>query len=132
MSTQLKPVGDWVDQAFNAIFFHSDDALAIKSFEDHFDPGLLVRLNHDRFTYDQYKEAVKHARSTDIITLDSSEEILKWDDAEKKGGTVAHLTKFTTKNKKTGQETKSTSLILSAVKWVDGKRVITEITEVAV
>lgn len=43
MSTQLKPVGDWVDQAFNAIFFHSDDALAIKSFEDHFDPGLLVR-----------------------------------------------------------------------------------------
>lgn len=66
------------------------------------------------------------------MSLQSNDEVLKWDDPEKQGGTVAHLTKFTLKNKATGNEVKTTSLILSAVKWIDGKRVLTEMTEVSV
>ncbi|KAK0653193.1 hypothetical protein DIS24_g6229 [Lasiodiplodia hormozganensis] len=132
MSAQLKPLGDWVDQLLHTIFFQPDDNTAIKAYTESVDPSFLVRINHDKYNFDQYKEAVNKARAQSEISLRSTSEILKWDDAEQKGGTVAHLTKFTVKDKATGQETHSSSLILSAVRWINGKRVLTEMTEVTV
>ncbi|OJD35879.1 uncharacterized protein BKCO1_1400027 [Diplodia corticola] len=132
MSAQLKPLGDWVNQLFDTIFFDSDDNNAIKAFTEGFDPSFSVKINHDSLSYDQYKEAIHKTRAQSEITLQDSSEILKWDDAEQKGGTVAHLFKFVVKDKTTGKETNSTNLLLTAVKWIDGKRVITEITEIAV
>lgn len=66
------------------------------------------------------------------MTLNSVSEILKWDNPEKQDGVVAHITKFTTKDKSTGKESKKTSVIISTVKWIDGKRKLTELTEVEV
>ena len=71
-----------------------------------------------------------HIRASGSMVLDNVSEILKWDDAEKQGGVVAHLTTFTTKNSGTGQEVKKTSLITSTVKWIDGRRKLTELVEV--
>lgn len=45
---------------------------------------------------------------------------------------MAQLTKFTVKSKETGEETAAASLILSVVRWIGGKRVLTEMTEVNV
>ncbi|GME31848.1 uncharacterized protein LTHEOB_7209 [Neofusicoccum parvum] len=132
MSAQLKPLGDWLDELFNDIFFQPDDAFALKAYEERVDPSLIVRINHDRYTFDQYKEAVNKGRTTSDFSPQSTSEILKWDDAEKKGGAVAQLTKFTVKSKETGEETAAASLILSVVRWIGGKRVLTEMTEVNV
>lgn len=132
MSAQLKSLGDWVDELLNDIFFQPDDAFALKAYEERVDPSLIVRINHDRFTFDQYKEAVKNGRTTSEFSPQSTSEILKWDDAEKKGGAVTQLFKFTVKSKETGQETPATSVILSVVRWIGGKRVLTEMTEVNV
>ena len=51
---------------------------------------------------------------------------------DSKGGreSVAQLTSFTLKDKVTGQETSSSSVILATVEWTKGKRVLTELTEV--
>lgn len=62
----------------------------------------------------------------------SSSKILEWHDDEKNGGTVALLNTSINTDKATGKETKSTTLILSAVKWINGKRMLTELTEVNV
>ncbi|KAL1647344.1 hypothetical protein SLS58_002672 [Diplodia intermedia] len=132
MSVQLEPLGDWVVQLFATVFAQQDDTNATKAYTEGWDPSFHVKVNHDSLNYDQYKEAINKSRTQSDITLQSSSEILKWDDAEGKGGAVGHLIKFTLKDKTTGKETQGTNLILTAVKWIDGKRVITEMTEVAV
>ncbi|KAJ4206817.1 hypothetical protein NW767_003109 [Fusarium falciforme] len=78
------------------------------------------------------KGGILYIRGSGGMTLDSVSEILKWDDAEKQGGVVAHLTTFTTKNHETRPEVRKTSLITSTVKWIDGRRKITELVEVEI
>ncbi|KAM0415664.1 hypothetical protein ACHAPT_013391 [Fusarium lateritium] len=89
-------------------------------------------LNHSVFNYEEMKGGILYIRGSGGMTLDSVSEVLKWDDTEKQGGVVAHLTKFTTKNNGTGQEIKKTSLITSTVKWIDGRRKLTELVEVEI
>ena len=43
MSTPLNPLGDWVDQLFNNIFFQPDDDLAIRAYDEGIDPNFNVR-----------------------------------------------------------------------------------------
>lgn len=56
--------------------------------------------------------------------------ILKWENLEKPEGVVAVRSKWTTKDKTTGKETKKTNVILWEVKWIGGKRKLTGQTEV--
>jgi hypothetical protein len=93
---------------------------------------MYFRINHAVFTYEEMKSGVLYIRGSGGMTLDSVSEVLKWDDAEKQGGVVANLTKFTTKNNGTGQEVKKMSLITSTVKWIDGRRKLTELVEVEI
>ncbi|RSL52551.1 hypothetical protein CEP54_010872 [Fusarium duplospermum] len=96
------------------------------------DCGLMVKINHLVFSYEEMNGGVFYIRDNGGMTLDSVSEILKWDDAEKQGGVVAHLTTYTTKNNTTKQEVRKTSLITSMVKWIDGRRKLTELVEVEV
>lgn len=56
--------------------------------------------------------------------------ILQWESPEKPDGVVAVLSKWTSKDKTTGKETKKTNVILWEVKWIGGKRKLTGQTEV--
>jgi hypothetical protein len=56
--------------------------------------------------------------------------ILQWENVEKSDGVVAVLSKWTSKDKKTGKETKKTNVILWEVRWIDGKRKLTGQSEV--
>jgi hypothetical protein len=56
--------------------------------------------------------------------------IVQWEDPEKPDGVVAVLSKWISKDKATGKETKKTNVILWEVKWIDGKRKLTGQTEV--
>jgi hypothetical protein len=56
--------------------------------------------------------------------------ILQWENPEKPDGVVAVFSKWTSKDKTTGKETKKSNVILWEVKWIDGKRKLTGQTEV--
>lgn len=56
--------------------------------------------------------------------------ILTWENPEKPDGVVAVLSKWISKDKATGKETKKANVILWEVKWIDGKRKLTGQTEV--
>ncbi|EEU45664.1 uncharacterized protein NECHADRAFT_80780 [Fusarium vanettenii 77-13-4] len=132
MSSQQLPLGEWVKQVNDAIFYQPKDEVALKALNEDVDSSLVVKLNHSVFTYEEMKGGVLYIRGSGGMTLNSVSEVLKWDDTEKQGGVVAHLTTFTTKNNENGQEAKKTSLITSTVKWIDGRRKLTELVEVEI
>ncbi|EKG17527.1 hypothetical protein MPH_05265 [Macrophomina phaseolina MS6] len=129
MATQFNSVGDWVSQFRQEIYHQPNDDDAVKAFEAKADPSILVRTNHDHFTFDQYRGLIKQYRGTHTVSLLSNSTILEWHDAEK-GGTVGHLTKTLHVEKATGKKEQHTTLIITTVKWINGKRMVTEITEV--
>jgi hypothetical protein len=88
------------------------------------------RINHDQIDFDQYRESIKQTRSKYNLIPQSNSEIIKWDDAEKKGGAVAHLTKFALKDKISGEEFVQTTNLIVIVRWIDGRRLLTGMTEV--
>jgi hypothetical protein len=51
-------------------------------------------------------------------------------DSDGKGGSVAQLSKFTLKDKVTGHETHSSAVFIATVEWTEGRRVLTQLTEV--
>ncbi|UPL00637.1 hypothetical protein LCI18_011571 [Fusarium solani-melongenae] len=132
MSSQNLSLGEWVKQINDAIFYQPEDEVALKALNEDVDPSLRVKINHNLFSYEEMKGGILYVRGSGGMTLNSVSEILKWDDADKQGGVVAHLTTFTTKNSGAGQEVKKTSLITSTVKWIDGRRKITELVEVEI
>ncbi|RTE69766.1 hypothetical protein BHE90_015849 [Fusarium euwallaceae] len=132
MSSQQLPLGEWVKQVNDAIFYQPDDEVTLKALNEDVDSSLVVKINHSVFNYEEMRGGVLYIRGSGGMTLDSVSEILKWDDSEKQGGVVTHLVTFTTKNNTTKQEVRKTSLITSIVKWVDGGRKLTELVEVEV
>ncbi len=88
------------------------------------------RINHNVYNYDQFKQGLQYARSSTTSIQDEFSVLLHWENAEKPDGVVAVLSKWITKDKATGKETKKTNVILWEVKWIDGKRKLTGQTEV--
>ncbi|KAH7045301.1 hypothetical protein B0J12DRAFT_730006 [Macrophomina phaseolina] len=130
MSAQQQSLGEWVERVNHDIFYQQNEEVFNKAVNEDIDSGLVVRLNHSVYNYEQFKGGLVHIRNTGYIVLHSVSEVAKWDDSEKRGGVVAHMTEFATKDNTTGKETRKTSLVVSAVKWIDGRRKITELTEV--
>jgi hypothetical protein len=91
-----------------------------------------IRINHAVYTYDQFLPGPQYARKSTTSIQDSFDVILDWEDPEKGGGVVALLSKWTTKEKASGEEMKKTNVILWEVKVIDGKRKLTGQTEVEV
>ncbi|KAM5341398.1 hypothetical protein ACJ41O_014429 [Fusarium nematophilum] len=130
MSTQSQTLGQWVTDLNKTLFFQPDDELALKAAQEQIDPSFVIKVNHDVFTYDRYKPGIQEARASSTIVQDAFSIILQWENPENPGGTVAALSKYTSKDKATGKETRKTNLILYEVKWIDGKRKLTSQTEV--
>jgi hypothetical protein len=90
------------------------------------------RVNHDTLNRDQFHEAIKHARNTDIFIMRSADTIKSWDAPGGSGaGCVGLLLHLTSKNKKDGKEIDSSTLFVTNVQIHDGKRVLTVLTEVS-
>lgn len=89
------------------------------------------RVNAKSQTFDSYKQLIFRSRDKYNMTSQSNDELLCAKADEKgKAGSVAHLGRFTLKDKKTGQAVKSASVTLVTVEWIDGARRMTELTEV--
>jgi hypothetical protein len=89
-------------------------------------------MNHTRFTHDQYLDMVKQARGNNSMSLQASDEVLAWNAPDGSGaGCVAQLLHLTLTDKANGTETKSSNLALANVLVREGKRMLVELTEVA-
>ncbi|RFU27379.1 hypothetical protein B7463_g8957, partial [Scytalidium lignicola] len=87
------------------------------------------RINGIPFDYESYKNAIIDTRAKYNMTMTSNLELLASRDPGA-GGSVAHISNFTLKDKKTGQEAHEASLTVATIKLIDEKRVLTELTEV--
>lgn len=43
LTSTTVPLGDWVDELFNKMFFQPDDALALSTFESYIGSDIVVR-----------------------------------------------------------------------------------------
>ncbi|KAM0552422.1 hypothetical protein ACHAPJ_007983 [Fusarium lateritium] len=132
MSTEEQPLTQWVEQLNDTLFIQSNDEIALKAVDEQVDRSLVTKINHNVYTYDQFKAGLQYARGSYTSVQDIFSEILSWENPEKRDGVVAVLSKWTVKDKATGKETKKTNVILWEVKWIDGKRKLTGQTEVEV
>ncbi|TGO65678.1 hypothetical protein BOTNAR_0075g00280 [Botryotinia narcissicola] len=130
MSAQSQTLIEWVTELNDTLFIQPSAELALKAVHEQVDPSLVVKINHNTYTYDQFKPGLQHIRSSGTLVQDTFSVILQWENPEKPDGMVAVLSKTTFKENATGKETKKTNVILWEVKWIDGKRKLTGQTEV--
>ncbi|CAD6445587.1 01af48e8-0ef2-4a93-9721-0e4c16af4077 [Sclerotinia trifoliorum] len=130
MPVQSQTLSEWVTELNDTLFIQPNDEIALKAVHEQVDPSLVVKINHNVYTYDEFRSGLQHARSYGTSTQDTFSVILQWENPEKPDGVVAVLSKSTVKEKATGKETKKTNVILWEVKWIDGKRKLTGQTEV--
>ncbi|KAH6971364.1 hypothetical protein BKA56DRAFT_677497 [Ilyonectria sp. MPI-CAGE-AT-0026] len=130
MSTQAQTLSEWVTELNNTLFIQPNDEIALRAVDEQVDPTLVVKINHNIYTYDQFKPGLQYARGSSTSVQDTFSVILQWENPEKPDGVVAVLSKWTAKDKATGEETQKTNVIIWEVKWIDGKRKLTGQTEV--
>ncbi|KAH7007760.1 hypothetical protein EDB80DRAFT_881253 [Ilyonectria destructans] len=130
MSIQAQSLSQWVTELNNTLFIQPNDEIALRAVDEQVDPTLVVKINHNIYTYDQFKPGLQYARSSSTSVQDTFSVILQWENPEKPDGVVAVLSKWTAKDKATGEETQKTNVIIWEVKWIDGKRKLTGQTEV--
>ncbi|KAH6953625.1 hypothetical protein HG530_013009 [Fusarium avenaceum] len=130
MSAKQESLTQWVKNLNNVLFIQPNDEVAIKAIEDQVDSSLVTKINHNVYTYDQFKGGLLYVRSSTTAIQDEFSEILSWEDPEKGDGVVAVLSKWRTVDRKTGEETKKVNVILWEVKLIDGNRKLTGQTEV--
>ncbi|KAH8811120.1 hypothetical protein F5884DRAFT_831013 [Xylogone sp. PMI_703] len=129
MSENTSELAKWVDELLNVVFFQPDDEKATAAMEEGFSDDLQVRINGTVIDGASYKKAVAATRTQKDMTVTSNREILASRDPGL-GGSVAQLSTFTLKDKKTGEESHEATLTLSTVEVKNGKRVLAQLTEV--
>ncbi|GKT50547.1 uncharacterized protein ColSpa_10728 [Colletotrichum spaethianum] len=132
MSSNQEPIGQWVEKWNQLVFFQPDDQLSAKTLQETLHPETTVKINHDVHDIKGLTGGVQWVRTAMETTLESNEELVAWNAPDGLGGSVAHLTKFSSKDKASGKVTKKTSLVTTIVKAVDGKRLVSELIEVEV
>lgn len=79
-----------------------------------------------------YESAVLETRAKHELSVQRNQELLASHDGEQynAGGSVAHISEFTLRERQTGLEKKESSVTLATVAILEGKRILTELTEV--
>ncbi|OAL53584.1 hypothetical protein IQ07DRAFT_618986 [Pyrenochaeta sp. DS3sAY3a] len=133
MSAYQQSLVEWVTQLNDTLFIQPNDALALKAIEEQVDTSLITKINHNVYTYDQFKPGLLYVRSTSTTTQDTFSVLLTWENpefAENSDGVVAVRSETTTTDNGNGKETKKKNIILWDVKLVDGVRKLVGQTEV--
>ncbi|GJC92882.1 hypothetical protein CH63R_00017 [Colletotrichum higginsianum IMI 349063] len=132
MSSSKESLGQWVEKWNDLVFYQPDDQLSARTIEDTLDAAATVKINHDVHDFNGLAGGVKWFRTATETTLDSNQEIMAWDAPDGLGGSVAHLSTFTSKDKTSGKVVRKKSLITTIVKGIDGKRKVSELIEVEI
>ncbi|KZT55532.1 hypothetical protein CALCODRAFT_518711 [Calocera cornea HHB12733] len=127
----VKPLDVWVNDLVDDIFFQPDDALAVKSFDESISPAIYIDVNGKKLSREIYLGIVRGYRKEHVgAFVDNPTLAMSVDDKEKQTGVVAQLGKFSSVNKATGKDVRATGLTICKVEIVDGKRMLTSLTEV--
>ncbi|RSM04989.1 hypothetical protein CDV31_009790 [Fusarium ambrosium] len=62
-------LGQWVEDLFNRIWFQPDDSISAGSYDESVAPDFIARVNHDRFSRDQFFALIRQARLQSIINM---------------------------------------------------------------
>ncbi|KAJ2975311.1 hypothetical protein NQ176_g5589 [Zarea fungicola] len=125
-------LASWVDDAFEKIFFQSDNEVSTEAFGKFISPSFSARININKLTHAQFLSAVKSAREEFTFTRESSVETLTWEKSDGSGaGSVAQVGKFLQVNKQNGESTRVTSVTVATVGIEDGQRVLLELAEIS-
>ncbi|KAJ5772539.1 hypothetical protein N7520_003068 [Penicillium odoratum] len=131
MSEPNISIGPWLVQLFTKIFFQPDDGVSSQAFDHGVSPDLVVRINGKHLGYHEFRSVIQDTRAKKYISEQSNDELLASQaDPEGKGGSVAQLSHFTFKDKVTGHEIYSSTVILATIEWSEGTRLLTQLTEV--
>lgn len=90
-------------------------------------------MNGVPLTYDDYKTAIARTRAQNVLSIENSRELLASRgiaETANGGGSVAYISTFTSKDRQTGHEKRELTVTLATVAVVDGRRLLTELTEV--
>ncbi|OJJ78474.1 uncharacterized protein ASPGLDRAFT_138850 [Aspergillus glaucus CBS 516.65] len=132
MPEHLDSIGSWLVRLFTNIFFQPDDIVSSRTFIHGISRGITVRINGNYMTYDEFRDAIEDARAKNYISEQQNDELLESQtDPKGTSGSVAQLSQFTLKDKVTGNVTNSSTVILATIEWAEGKRVLTQLTEVS-
>ncbi|KAB8211762.1 hypothetical protein BDV34DRAFT_218976 [Aspergillus parasiticus] len=131
-SDQISSLGAWVDELLNTVFFQPDNDLSSRAIHEKFSSDLKVRINGVPISFEEYEKAIAATRAQNHLSIQCNRELLSTRDSDVDAaeGSVAHLANFTLKDKHNGQERAETTVTLATVKTVDGRRVLSELTEV--
>lgn len=83
----------------------------------------LYRFNGRLLSFNDWKNVISAARAKNALTIKTNRELLSSDTS------VAHISTFVLKDKETGVEQANTSVTICTVAWKDGKRILTDLSE---
>ncbi|KAJ6000056.1 hypothetical protein N7481_000465 [Penicillium waksmanii] len=125
------PLGNWLEDLFNKLFYQPDDGICKKAMEDEMSSQLKVCINGQYVPREGFDQVIIQARSTYNISVQSSRELLASPNATDKSiGSVAHIQTFTLEDKKTGTQRTQTSLTISIVAFSDERKQLIELMEI--
>ncbi|TEY52433.1 hypothetical protein BOTCAL_0258g00030 [Botryotinia calthae] len=122
MSVQAQTLAEWVTELNDTLSIQTSAEIALKAVHEQVDSSLVVKINHNIYTYDQFEPGLQYVRSSGTMIQDTFSVLLQWENPEKSDDVVAVLSKTTFKENATSKVTKKTNVILWEVKWIDGKR----------
>ncbi|KAI9154873.1 hypothetical protein HJFPF1_07432 [Paramyrothecium foliicola] len=132
------PLGKWVEDFYARVMGQPNDELSTNDLYElttqdftasSIDHGL--RINHDKFSRDEFSDALNKFRVLNVTKIQSTKEIQTWEAPEGTGaGCVSQFVTVHDINKETGLVTKATTLLVANIKVVDGKKRLVELTEV--
>ncbi|PTD06363.1 hypothetical protein FCULG_00011876 [Fusarium culmorum] len=125
-------LGKWVIDFFEQLFCQPEDEIAASTLRDRTAEDFTARHNHDHFTRQSFIEAMIGFRIHGTTEILDVKEIQVWEAPDGSGGgSVSQLYRFTDIVKETGARTELLTLLIASVMVINGKKVLTDLTEVS-
>ncbi|KAM0457407.1 hypothetical protein ACHAPV_003318 [Trichoderma viride] len=120
---------NWVSQVWEKTLFQPDDETAVNTFQKYFAKDIVIKINHDHVSRDDYFGYITSTRAAYKLTLTHSKEVKVWE-SPNGGGSLVFDGALNYTDKKTGEEqTGHVVMILDIRKDDDGEMKIVQTTE---
>ncbi|KAF4960833.1 hypothetical protein FGADI_666 [Fusarium gaditjirri] len=79
VESSAESLTEWVTKLNDdTLFIQPNDEIAIKDIDDQVHSGLVIKINHNVYTYDQFKGGLLYVRGSTTAIQDEFSEILTW------------------------------------------------------
>ncbi|KAF5609124.1 hypothetical protein FPANT_256 [Fusarium pseudoanthophilum] len=124
-------LSSWLQDFYARVLVQPDDEISEKTIKECVAEDFTARINHDHYTRQSFYDGIVKFRVDYKATIHETKEIQSWDAPDGSGaGCVSQYLRFTDSNKETGVGSTSTTVLVASIKVVDGRKVLSELTEV--